>query len=868
MTTTTGHDSSGSGDPAHPPMHGARVGRYLVIEQVGRGGMGVVLRAYDPKLQREVALKRVRTDTLDDSAQARLVREARAMARLSHPNVVSVYDVDLDGGVSVVMELVPGTTLARWLEEEPRPWRASLTALVAAGRGLAAAHAEGLLHRDFKLDNVLVGKDGRVRVTDFGLARPTDVAVSRIDDPLDPRGSGPDPADSPGGDDDDTSGLTVAGFVMGTPAYMAPEQLRGAEVDERTDQYALCAAAWRALTGGWPFTGAGTELARAKLRGPGRWPGASPVPGHVIEAIRRGLAPDPGARWPSVPALLEELERDPSRQRRRWIAVGAVGMATAATLGTQRIQGARAVAACAEEARRIEDHWNAERDAAIETTFADSGIRLANDTWSRSRGRLHTYAARWSAARAEVCERAEIAGTMARALADAARACLDEHVDDLDALLEQLERPDTTVVHETATAIASLPRVETCTDERHLRQRSSRPEDPGDRSRIRALRSRLSRASIAAELGRSDEALALASGVHDEAEALGWHPLMAEAQLALGHAYERHSRMEDAAAAFAEAFYLAEARARDEVALEAASSAVRVVGHYLGRHDEGLQWGRLARMLIDRLDLGDDFLEATLLNNLALVDRAKGAYDEAKASSRRAWVLRERALGPDHPLVGQSHNNLALVHTAAGEHEQALVLFERGLERWIDILGPDHPDVATILNNMGVVHANRGDHTAARALHQRAWKIWEASAPGHLRAAHTLELLGRTHAVLGERDDARVAFSLALEIRERATGPDHPDLAFSLAGLAEIALTEERFEEATDLARRASSLLDGRPGASQLAARVRELSARALDEQERSSGRAGTGPSDRSQAPSMTRHPRGPGGAAASPAAP
>jgi serine/threonine protein kinase len=243
------------------PLVDTGVGRYLVIGEIGRGAMGFVLRAYDPKLQREVALKRVRTGLLGDEARVRLIREARAMARLNHPNVVAVYDVELaeNAGVVLVMEYVPGTTLRQWLLRDPAPSVLQIIeSFVAAGRGLAAAHTEGLLHRDFKLDNVLVGTDGRVRVTDFGLAR---VTADRGADESTGRRSH---------DDGDDAELTAAGTVMGTPAYMAPEQHEGRELDARADQFGFCVALWRALTRKWPFEGRGNELPEAKLAGPPR----------------------------------------------------------------------------------------------------------------------------------------------------------------------------------------------------------------------------------------------------------------------------------------------------------------------------------------------------------------------------------------------------------------------------------------------------------------------------------------------------------------------------------------------------------------------------------------------------------------------
>ncbi|MFY0580423.1 serine/threonine-protein kinase [Cystobacter fuscus] len=248
---------------------GTALDRYVVLEPLGQGGMGMVYAAYDSVLDRKVALKLlppgdVDGDTEMTSGRARLLREAQAMARLSHPNVVAVYDVHQHGlQVFMAMELVEGQTLLQWQRQQKRGWKEILAAFLSAGRGLAAAHAAGLVHRDFKPTNVLVGKDGRVRVTDFGLARTHNAP------PEEP--SEPEP--SPG--TRDTSPvkahsmleleLTQRGAVLGTPAYMAPEQFRGAAADARSDQFSFAVSLWEALYGERPFEGTTTGERRQNV---------------------------------------------------------------------------------------------------------------------------------------------------------------------------------------------------------------------------------------------------------------------------------------------------------------------------------------------------------------------------------------------------------------------------------------------------------------------------------------------------------------------------------------------------------------------------------------------------------------------------
>jgi serine/threonine-protein kinase len=297
------------------------VGRFEVVRKIGQGGMGIVYEAYDGTLDRRVALKLVRFADADDGgrvARTRLLREAQAMAQVADPHVVPVYEVGEHGDeVFIAMELVEGETLSAWLGRAPRTWREALAMYVASGRGLAAAHARGIVHRDFKPDNVLVGRDGRPRVLDFGLALMRREEAAR-----------------PGADDAPAHGLTATGALMGTPQYMSPEHFRAQNVDAQSDQFCFGVALYRALFGVFPFEGTTLIVLGDRVcSGDVRPPPASEVPPAVVHAVIRALSPDPDARFPSMPALLDELEKplrvdpelDPARGRRgRRVAVAVM----------------------------------------------------------------------------------------------------------------------------------------------------------------------------------------------------------------------------------------------------------------------------------------------------------------------------------------------------------------------------------------------------------------------------------------------------------------------------------------------------------------------------------------------------------------
>ncbi len=358
---------------------GALIGRYVVVEKLGAGGMGVVYRARDPSLHREVAIKFVKPERMRGRGgaehRARLLREARAMAQLQHPNVVRVYDVgEHEGAVFLAMELVEGTDAARWFRHERPSWQRVLGVFRAAGRGLAAAHAAGLVHRDFKPANVLVGDDQRVRVMDFGLARAAE----------DIRGDATD-----GSDEQDpgwSEAVTSHGAVMGTPAYMAPEQFLGMPADARSDQYAFCVSLWEALFHRLPFGGRNPKaIAAAKAQDAMRLPPPrSGVPDVLVAVLQRGMSSDRERRFESMPdvlralrAIAEPAPEDPAPPRVRvrvpWLAMGAAALV-----------GVAAVWLVTDDPCRPDADTDALRSAYLSVDDRDEARRLAEqlaDTW-------------------------------------------------------------------------------------------------------------------------------------------------------------------------------------------------------------------------------------------------------------------------------------------------------------------------------------------------------------------------------------------------------------------------------------------------------------------------------------------------------
>jgi predicted Ser/Thr protein kinase len=368
---------------------GGALGRYRLERELGSGGMGVVHAAFDPDLERRIALKVLRVAAPSTDAKDRLLREARAMARLSHPNVVTVHEVGTANGRDfVAMELIHGESLADWLRAEKRRPAAIIDAFVAAGRGLAAAHAAGIVHRDFKPHNVLRSREGRIVVTDFGLAREAEGALPVALDQTLP----PDAASTRASiTQSSLAGITVTGALLGTPAYMAPEQWSGGAVTPATDQFAYCVALWEALTGERPYRGPTLDDLRAQVaQGPAALD-ASRMPRRVRGILCRGLDPDPARRWPNMDALLSQLVRADRRPFVALVIFGGALVAGSVAILAMRSGGAPPVT-CPPPARDVATVWSPAIAAALRAKASEAHAAVLDAAYRD-----------WQAARTQAC---------------------------------------------------------------------------------------------------------------------------------------------------------------------------------------------------------------------------------------------------------------------------------------------------------------------------------------------------------------------------------------------------------------------------------------------------------------------------------
>jgi tetratricopeptide (TPR) repeat protein len=802
--------------------------RYVLLGQLGEGGAGLVFRAYDPELDRKVAIKLLQASASgqaeETEGRARLRREAQAMAKLSHPNIISVFDVgtydeaelgassdgsaDLDippRGVFVVMELLEGPDLHTWLGQAQRTWREVLSVFLAAARGLAAAHTTGLIHRDFKPENVIVADDGRVRVLDFGLAGVLGepVTAKMVTQPRS-RESGETPTF-----DALTTPLTRHGTVMGTPAYMSPEQHRGETTDARTDQYSFCVALYEALHGEPPFRGSTTEaLAEAKREGElAPVPSGSTVPGWLQQVVVRGLHSDPQARWPSMDALVVALGNDPARRRRMYAAGAVILGLVAASLGGREIVQARAQAGCEAQGSTIETVWTPGAREQVGTALRSTGVANAEATAEKTVPWLDAYAREWRAARTDACVATHVRGDLSEALLDRALWCLDERRMDFEALVTELAHAEAGAVERAVRAATNLPRVDPCLDQQALAHVPAPPAS--QRDRVRAVKADLSRARALFQAARYDEGIALARAAVSAADDIEWPRLRAAARIALGELLAGSGDYHESERQLTDAYVEGIGCDDVEAMADAASGLTMVVGNRLARHDDGRLWGKLAEPHVRRVEPTEGVRTSRLLNNRASLEKITGQYDAAETGFRRALTIRETVLGRTHPLVAGTLNNLANVMKDRGQLAEAQVLYERAAEMRKEVMGAGHPDYALTLGNLAILREAQDASAEALDLYQRALAVLEpAFGPENPRVATVLGNMAWTQLRLSHTDEARRSIDRALEIVAASLGPEHPNYALLLESLVWVQAAQGQAEEAVGSARKIVAILE------------------------------------------------------------
>jgi eukaryotic-like serine/threonine-protein kinase len=738
------------------------MGRFLVLGVLGRGGMGVVVEAHDATLDRNVALKLL-SSTAARHSDTRLLREAQALARLSHPNVVQVYDVgELDGQTFIAMELVRGRTLRAWGRAR-HPWRTVVSVYLQAARGLAAAHAKGLVHRDFKPENCIIDDDGRVRVLDFGLARalvppqgeaeprPPDETQEAHDDTL------PDAEREPAATHLLGESLTRSGVLMGTIAYMSFEQLKGRAADALSDQYSFCASLFEALHGVGPYAGEHpASLFAAMLAGKRRpVPAGVVVPRRLSRALWRGLDTDPSRRWPSMHALIAELEAL-SRGRRSRAVVLALGVGL--TAGAAMTFAQKPADPCPSLDTVLGGTWDADARARVEQALVAHGPAEDPTLPARVLERLDAHAHAWAAMTRDACEATFVARRQSEAQLEQRTRCLERHRNRLVATGAALaDAADAGALAQALVLPFRLPGLDGCAEA------SLSPVDVGaepDDERHVALRRAIDQASTLRDAGRMDEAAARAGAAVTEARALGHAGLMGEALECLGRAQTELGMLPEAQASLEQAIVMA-SDAEDDATLARAWVSLLFVTTMRDNHDETQHHALAARAAVERED--DDVLRAWLLNNLGVSAAMQGKYGLSRQQLEQALALKRVTLGDEHVDVGIAWQNLGTTLVEAGEHRPAVEALARARRIFTATIGELHPWSIFVLGNACRAEHGLGHASRAAALCEQAMADLERldSIALRIRAGFALaDTLWRS----GQQDQALAMERRAIEL--------------------------------------------------------------------------------------------------------
>ncbi len=810
---------SGDREPATPLRF---YGRYEVRARLGAGGMGTVFLARDPDLDREVAIKVLHPDIAEEH-RARLFAEAKTMARLVHPNVVTVFDLgEEEGRIFVAMERVKGGTLRQWVVRKRPSWRELVLVYRDAARGLHAAHAEGIVHRDFKPDNVLIAEDASgtpiAKVTDFGLARIRNAPTGAV-------------AESIGiathGGDHRASDAKLAG----SPPYMAPETIRGARSNAHSDQFSFAVALHESVYGALPFEAESIIALFAQITGGLRRPRPDVrVPARLAKVIDRGLDRDPQRRHPSLLAVADALDDCLVPRWRRYavplVGVAVIGSAAAGAL----VAGGDAPTPCRGAELRIAEAWNEDRARTVEAAIVATGVPYADAAREQVRTRLDDYAGAWARAHTSACEATHVEGAQSPEALEMRVRCLDERRAALMRTAELLEHPDAAMMEHAVAMASALPSLAHCEDPSALSAEFAPPSDPAIAAEIDAVREQLEGPRAQLEARRYDDALAAVVPLVARADALGYDPLRVEVRAVHGQALSDIGRYADAEPVLREAYELAIAVGHERALADITASLTMVVGFHLARQDAGRAWGISSESYARRVDpegrelagalngvgivlatsgeldaAGERFEHALriwetqpgepgigtagALTSLGNLRSLQGRLDDAVEIYARAEALATESFGAQHPTVGTAYGNLALVLDKQGKREEALVAHRRALAIHEAAYGPDHPSVAFALNNAAVVLDELGRPAEAMPLYERALAIRErAYGPEHTYVAQTLDNIGLSLDIAGKPTEGIVFHLRALALFEKLGGPN------VLGALERTASAEERLK--------------------------------------------------------------------------
>ena len=772
-------DGAGAETPAQGSSSRETLGRYRLLEEIGSGGMGVVYRGFDPELDRPIAIKRLFWGSGDPAP--RLLREAQAIAHVSHPHVVQVYDVGRDqrsGDLFIAMELVDGMTLRAWLEQE-RSWKEIAGIFLQAGEGLAAAHAQDVVHRDFKPENVLVDAEGRAKVVDFGLAKlGRDVSDDlELDVTTAPDGS---PVGS------SRQRLTPAGARLGTPAYMPPEQVTGRDADARADQFSFAVALYEALTGRLPFEGKTlSEYALSVLDGAALpFPAGSPVPRRLQRMIFTALSPAADQRHASLAPLLAELRIDAGRTRRRMTIAGVALLAAAGTFGGVRLAERDVDAPCRRLGAAVDEVWNASRREQVVAALQAVDVGFARDAAAATAAAVDDLAERWREARERACL-AEGPSARDQGL------CLERNLARQRDLVAVLGEPHVEMLAHTLAATEQVSlELRRCGSPAWLDQLEALREVPH-------LADSMDTAQRHVDLGEVEQGLAVLDAMGEPESlpapvALRWGVIRSQLLRAEGEVEAARTALDRAAwSGLGSSAPVAAGDWHNEYAdllyeLDA--------GESMGRH-----YARAAQLYTAHL--GTNAAETLVANaSLGHLPFHRGEYAEALRIYEEAAQQASSALPETAPQRLLIDHWIAEALPRVGRNAEARAKLEDLVRRFEEVRGPKHPQTLAARESLGLVKLVAGEaEDAERDLAAVLAGLSEAGVDG-LSAVDRSTLLANIGAARLQQQhfvEAEEAMREAKHVLvEAGLPPEHAKLLAIEANLAQVAVGSGRRDDA------------------------------------------------------------------------
>jgi len=765
------------------------VGRYRVQEEIGRGGMGRVLRAHDPSLDRDVAIKLILPSALSAGTKERFAREAVTLGALRHPNVLEVFDVgEVEGTPYFVMEFVQGQNLDVW--SRGRSPHEILECLRGAGRGLAAAHAQRVLHRDFKPSNVIVGRDGRAKVADFGLAG-FEIAQT-----------------APTGGGAAVDSLTKTGAIMGTLAYMAPELLDGGKASFVSDQFAFCVTMHEVLYGSRPFSGRDARALSAAIRG-GEIPAAAQdvvIPRRARQALTRGLSPDPRDRFPSMRALLHELRPGRSNVTKLWLGLSLTTASGLMVAGALRLTSPQS-SVCLAFAGELDGAYDSRAREKIQASFAESELPYAKASSRSTIEGLDAYAERWIAGATDSCSASEKGELPGDAL-DLRMGCFRHAAQSLDALVELLESPEQGHLENGSELVATLPSLRLCSDPEALKRFNLLPADAAEAAQAEALDPVLSQAHAKTLVKDFDGAWELLERHRVALDAATYPPIRVRALRTRARVLLALEDLEGARETSLLAHQLAVQHRLDRDASRTATLLGKLASR-TGNAQQAERWFDVALSLAEAGGLHQ--LKALTFATASQFYEERGELDRAVDAARRSVELIKD--DPSCPPTSRAEVLLAYSDRlfARGGNDDGLAQLQEAHRILLPVHGDTHPAIGNVERSLQVRASRRGDYQASFRHGREALRITLAiDGEGSLRAIEATGNLAIALKELGRYEDAGRELRRADAMLEKWPAYRNTIRIPLLINLANVMLGLGRNDEARDALTQARALSETR----------------------------------------------------------